>query len=384
MSYDVQIWSVNPITPDDVLLADEKLFAEELGWTYRTKNWQIVIGSSDRVLEEDLPEGIDALLPGISYVADLMLEPIHAPQSAHDKLASMSKRLAKESRGIVLDQQTGTFQTPTGLKRYTPQKREERFSILSLSWWFTDGPLLTKEGIVEFIDLLEKQLPEALPRRYGLFEPPQYEYSSFGKEHLIDFIYDNRESIVVWYPSRPVVYVHLTRSNKWGMNKQGFKSNYLKVEIEKSVLDQPGWFTTIMKFWKSASLIIRPFYGDVRTINNVLRSRSTYSVDGKTDFHPVRGPWWKGIPRKLGHAAVLGSPYISKWSKFENSVQSKGNLAFITNQNWKDKKDVAKLIGGVPKNIAQRKTPKRVTTKRHGFRSSLIEWNTEYPSVWPF
>ncbi len=127
MSYDIQIWSVEQVAPDGGLLSDENLLTEGSGWVYRTKNWQVVIGQSYKVIDEDLPEGIDALLPGIQYVADIMLEPIHAPKTAHAKLTSISKKLAKTSRGVILDQQIGTFQTPAGLKRYIPDKREERF-----------------------------------------------------------------------------------------------------------------------------------------------------------------------------------------------------------------------------------------------------------------
>ena len=384
MSYDIQIWSVKQLVPDDGLLSDENLIVEGSGWVYRTKNWQIVVGQSHKVIDEDLPEGIEALLPGIHYAADIMLEPIHAPKSAHAKLKSISKKLAKTSHGVILDQQLGTFQTPAGVKRYMPDKREERFSVLILSWWFNDGPLLTKDGLDRLLNLMESQLPEALPRRYGQFEPPQHEYSGAKRDHLLNFLNDNMDTSVVWYPNRPVLGIHVFCSKQWGMKRQGFKSNYIKVLIESSVLEQPGWATSIRKFWKSASLIIQPYFGDVRTINNAIRSRSYYAGDGKTDFHPVCGPWWKGIPRDLGHAAVLGHPYISNWPKFKKSGEIEGNLAFISNNNWMGKKNIARTIGGVPKNIAQRKVPKRVVTRKYGSKASMIEWNTEYPSLWPF
>ena len=384
MSYDIQIWSTEKVTPDDELLTDENLLADGLGWVYRTNNWQIVIGQSNKVIDEDLPEGVEALLPGIQYVADIMLEPINAPKIAHSKLNSISKRMAKNSHGIILDQQLGTFQTPAGVKRYMPKKREERFSILVLSWWFNDGPLLTEEGLDRLISLMERKLPEALPRRYGQYEPPQHIYSSENKTHFLKFLSDNMETSVVWYPNRPVIGVYLFCSKQWGMKRQGFKSNYIKVLFESSVLEQPGWALSIRKFWKSASKIIQAYYGDVRTLNNAIRSRSSYSIDGKTDFHPVRGPWWKGIPSKIGHAAVIGDPYLSIWNRFVKSSEIDGNLAYISNEKWSGKRDLSKNISGVPRNIAQRNKPKMITTKRHGYKSSHVEWNKDYPSLWPF
>jgi hypothetical protein len=384
MSYDIQIWSIEQVAPDDELLSDENLLADGLGWVYRTKNWQIVIGHSNKVIDDDLPEGAEALLPGILYVADINLEPINAPKTAHSKLNSISKRMAKNSHGIILDQQLGTFQTPAGVKRYMPKKREKRFSILVLSWWFNDGPLLTEEGLDRLISLMERKLPEALPRRYGQYEPPQHIYSSENKAHFLRFLSDNMETSVVWYPNRPVIGVYLFCSKQWGMKRQGFKSNYIKVLFESSVLEQPGWAISIRNFWKSASKIIQPYYGDVRTLNNAIRSRSSYSIDGKTDFHPVRGPWWKGIPSKLGHAAVIGDPYFSIWNRFVKSSEIDISLAYLSNKKWSGKRDASKIIGGVPRNIAQRIKPKTITTKRHGYKSSHVEWNKDYPSLWPF
>lgn len=384
MSYDIQIWSVDTIALDEALLAESNWQIEGSGWVYRTRNWQIVIGSSVKALQEDLPDGIETILPGIRFLAELNLEPINAPKTAHAKMASVSKRLAKASHGVILDQQTGTFNLPSGVKRYQPKKRDERFSILRLSWWFTDSPLLTKQGLEKFIQLLECQLPEALPKRYGLFEPPQHLYSETGRDHFLNLLINNVSPGIVWYPNRPVVGVNQLCSNQWGMTNQGFKANYFQISLEHSILQQPGWSTEIRSFWRNASKIVRPFYGDVRTLNNFLRMGPTYAADIKTDFHPVRGPWWKGIPRKLGQAAVIGNPYTKHYPEFMRIAELENGLAFLSNENWKYSNDIAKKIGGVPKNISQRRNPKRIKKRVGRMKMSTIEWNEDYPSTWPF
>lgn len=384
MSYDIQIWSIYPNKLNEAPSLDDKWQKEDSGWVYRTRNWQIVISSSVKVLKEDLPEGIEAILPGISNLTELNLEPIHAPKSACDKLISVSKSLAKASHGVILDQQTGYFNSPSGVKRYQPKKRDERFSILCLSWWFTDSPLLTKQGLEKFLQLLECQLPEALPRRYGLYEPPQYIYSETRKDHFLELLFNNVSPGIVWYPNRPVVGVSQLCSSQWGMSNQGFKANYFKINLEHSILMQPGWSTELISFWRNASKIIQPYYGDVRTLNNNLRLGPTYGSDIKTDFHPVRGPWWKGIPRKLGHATVIGNPYTKLWPEFISLAEVENELAFLSTDNWKDPKAVAKIIGGVPKNISQRRTPKRIKKRVGGMKMSTIDWNEDYPSTWPF
>jgi len=321
------------------------------------------------------------LLAGISYMAELNLEPISAPKSAHKLLKAVSSHLGKVAHGLILDPQIDTIYTPSGVKRYQPQKREERFSILAMSWWFGEGPLLKSTKVDEFIGLLEKMLPKALPRRYGLFEPPQYIYSETGRRHFLGFLQEHLDDVIVWYPHRPVVNVSLHCSAKWGVDRLGFRVNYVEVEIESAVLEQPGWKTAIGRFWRAASKAIQPFYGDIRTLKGFVRMGASFGGDIQTDFHPVKGPWWTGIPRVLGHAAVLGPPYLSLWPKFVETAQVEDGIAFLSTTDWASHEEASNLVGGVPDAIAQRWIPEWAETP---FGGKAIRYNTEYPPDWPF
>lgn len=381
MSYDVQIWSVGPIPLPDALPDAEAWQPEGSAWVRASKHWQIVVSSSVQVLSEDVPEDVAPLIPGISYLAELNLEPIGAPKRAHKLLGTVSRHLGRAAHGVVLDPQTDTVLTPAGVKRYRPQRRDERLSILSLPWWFTEGPLLTEAGRYEFVSLLERALPEALPKRYGLFEPPQHRYSETGREHFLGFLREHLDEVIVWYPHRPVANVSISCSSQWGATRQGFRTNYVTVDVEAKALDQPGWATALDRFWRAASRAIQPFYGDVRTLRGFARMGATYGTDMETEFHPVKGPWWIGIPRVLGHAGVLGAPYVALWPRFVKAAQVVAGLAFLSTDDWTNRKEVSNLAGGVPDTLAQRWIPEWAATRYGG---KAVNWNTEYPPTWPF
>ena len=381
MSYDVQIWSVHPIRLAEVLPDVDKWQPEGDDWVYESRRWQIVVGSSVKVLIEDVPEDVVGLVPGISYLTELNLEPVGASKRAYKLLDSVSKRLGKTAHGVVLDPQTDTIATPTGVKRYRPQRRSERFSILTFSWWFTDGPLLTESGLEDFVGLLERLLPEAMPRRYGLFEPPQHQYSETGREHYLGFLHEHLDGIHVWYPHRPVVGVSMSCSSSWGACRQGFRANHVEIHLETEALRQPGWDVALDRFWRAASQAIRPYYGDVRTLEGFLHMGATYGSDADTGFHPVRGPWWTGIPRTAGHAIVLGEPYLDLWPRFAEAALAADGLAFLSTDDWKTPDDVSDLVGGVPEQLAQRWVPEWTATPYGG---KTINWNTELPPQWPF
>ncbi len=381
VSYSIQIWSVHPIRPAETLADVAKWHEEGSAWVYESRDWQIVVGSSVKVLVEDIPEDLVGLIPGVSYLTELNLEPIGASKRAYGLFDSLSKRLGKAAYGVVLDSQTDTMVTPCGVKRYRPQRRSERFSILALSWWFTEGPILTHSGLEHFVGLLERLLPEAMPRRYGLFEPPQHQYSETGREHFLGFLHENLDGIFVWYPHRPVVGVSMSCSPNWGARRQGFRANHVAVKVEAEVLRQPGWDVALDRFWRAGSQAIRPYYGDVRTLEGFLRWGATYGSDTDTAFHPVMGPWWAGIPHTAGHAIVLGEPYLALWPRFADVAQVADGLAFLSTNDWTSPGEVSSLVGGVPDELAQRWMPKWTATPYGG---KTINWNTELPSQWPF
>jgi hypothetical protein len=362
------------------LLNEQSWEGGDDSWVRSGKNWQLVVGPSDKVLPEDVPEDVLPLLSGIQFRTDINLEPISAPRSAYTLLKRVARCLAGEAHGIILDPQDGQIITPSGIKRYQATPRNERFSILEMSWWFTDGPLLSVEGLVSFVELLEKLLPEALARRYGLYEPPQYTYEETGKVHFLQFLQENLTQGVVWYPRRPVLGVYLTIDNSFGPSIRGFRASHVTLTFESQVLDQPGWSAGLIEFWKRASHLISPFYGDVRILDGYIKSGASYAVDGKTQGHPVYGPWWGGIPRSLGQAAVLGEPYLSLWSEFATAGNLSEGLAFLTTSEWRKKEEVSLLIGSVPTDIAQPSrselTPQESIKKRGPV--------TAYPSRWPF
>ena len=74
-----------------------------------------------------------------------------------------------------------------------------------MSWWFEHGRVLEPDWIDAFLALLERCVPEALPERYGLWEPPQHVFEETGREHLMAFLSEHMGEVIVWYANRPAV-----------------------------------------------------------------------------------------------------------------------------------------------------------------------------------
>lgn len=384
MSYDINIWSIKPIIiPENLPFANEWKIIKQSAYL-EGKNWQIVLTSSAKVLEEDIPEEIFPQLPGIKFLTEVNLEPIGAPKSAYVKLNQIVKHVGEKINGIVEDKQSDKIYMPTGVSKYIPVKgkKNERFSTLAFTWLFTESPLLEKNGVKRFVKLLEKYLPEALPRRYGLYEPPQFKLEEKGLEHFIEFLEKNRSNFGVWYPTKPVISVSVCFDEEWGFRHYGgsnkFRANYVEVEIDSEVLNQLGWEDHLRKFWRALSVFIKPFYGDVRFLNNLIRSKTTYWIDAKSERHPIKTWWWKGVPKSLGQAIVIGEPYVDLWNEIKENGTKHDRLYFVSTHDWRRGEEVDKILGKVPRDIAQVGpffVDKMLSKEHHEIK---------YPQVFPF
>ena len=155
--------------------------------THVRRGWQIVIGIPIKVLPEDIPEQIARILPGIGYLMELNLSPIDAPEAARKFLSRSGSAIARAARGVTFDPQADQLTLPSGIKRFVKPEGSENASVLSMSWWFVEGPIPRGE-FGRLLDALETELPEALPRRYGRFEPPEHAYAETGREHFLKFL----------------------------------------------------------------------------------------------------------------------------------------------------------------------------------------------------
>lgn len=378
MSYDIQIWSV--LQPEFLGLPLKSEVWKNHGdaWVLESHSWQIIASKADRVLPEDMPDGILSAIPGIQFCTELRLQPIDAPESAKKKLLQIAGSLAKASRGVFLDCQTDELVTPKGLKRFLPKARTERFASLELGWWFLDDHIFSKDGIDGLLNIVETLIPEALPRRYGLYEPPQFLLKEQDREHLLNFLVENIDESPVLYTTRPILELAFSCTREKHDPRLGFKANYISVACEASVIEKPGWQEGLRRFWLSVSSYLNVFYSEARTLKGYVRMGPTYGVDQKTEKSPIRSWFWRGIPEELGHAIVLGTPYKELWSEVsEDGGQKYENLLVMDCGKWTDEN---KLMLKIPNDIRQIHSP------RHEFNSDALsdKWIDTYPVIWPF
>jgi hypothetical protein len=367
MSYDLRIFTSVKQNYEELIT---KLNAQKIpdGFILPLKNSQITVFSEIVVDDEDIPTSISCQLPGIQYLIECSLEPYTTDKKQITELIKLAKQIAQNGHGVIEDPQTDETILPSGIKRVTAIEKTERFSAVILSWWFNHGALREEENLIKLLNEMERTVPEALPRRYGLYEPPQDKFSS--KDEFVSFLKKNIDDTVVWYPSKPVIDVNLVVPKEIGPEKWGYRFSHLSIEIDSAVLTMPGWRVSINRFFKNISQLFDPFYGDMRIIHQLIRWGNNYGVDGETEDHPIVGGAWNGMPRKSGFGLVLGDPLLDhvKYNK-DYLLLNNGCKLIIEEENVNLYRDLE-----IPDDLYQ---PQKINQAAFGFTG-------RYCKLWPF
>ena len=375
MSYDLQVWSATrPALPG--CLPDRDWSESESGWTHSVRKWQLVVQQPVAIEAEDLPRDLAQSLPGLAFLTEIHLEPASAPQSARRLATNAANAIAKSAYGVVVDDQLGTPAVPRGVKRYRTEAGGS-VDLLTMSWWWMGGALTTIESLECFLDRLNEYVPEAVPRRYGLYEPPEFKLEEQGRGHLVQFLCEAGSDFVIAYTTQPALGLTFNMQEEPGLGPHGFVAHHLRIDFDRSVLAQPGWEVALKRFWRVISQLLDPFYGDVRTLKGYERRGSRLWVPQGAEDHPVDGPFWAGVPPGPAHAVVVGTPYLELWPQVGGATA--GGPRLLCAEDWSWQTDVLKSVGGVPGDLADLRETSSSAEVLIPPRGPL-----KYPRVWPF
>jgi hypothetical protein len=341
MSYDVQVFSIEePNAP-----------ASEEG-----RGWQIAVDGPLAVEPEDIPAQVRTLLPGLRFLTQFCLEG-NTPSSAQKQLLSMARGLARSARGVVVDQQQGTIETPRGVQRLEIKREGTGGGLLELSWFVEDIALLTRVLPGEMLDLFQRTIPEVLPRRYGLWEPPQFKLATDGIDHLRGFLAGHFRDHVIWYGHKPCQYVFISVPDRLP-DPRGFRCGRLRLVIDGKAASDSAWRLELTRLWLSVADLIQPFYAEIRR--------------GEC---PTKSWWWNGIPMATPSALLIGKPYTAFWPDFVAATRpSATGLHYLEHFVEPAADGVENRCPPPPVTIAQ-PDPTRQTVRPNRIL---------YPEVWPF
>ncbi len=242
----------------------------------------------------------------------------HVPASSSERARtlarSLARHLAQANGGAAFDPQADRLLWPRGRKsRVQARRSEERIDVVELRWFLP--PSRWPAAAQSLVELLRRRCPEALPRRYGCWEPLEHRASPDAPEAFVDFVLDPQNDQPFWYSSRPSFGgMAIAPIDPYARPEEGDNAvAELHVTFDGSLLrDDARWRETIVRLFAAGASDMGAFFavaqverGWLVSTNNRLwadeRTQSASSI--------LRGRNWQGLPATPAWLTWFGDPY---------------------------------------------------------------------------
>ena len=307
MSYDLQVFAQQALTADDLrrLLAEAGLAVDDAGSA--TDSLTVVRGARAvysftldlpvPIEAEDVPEEVTAVLLGPSYLYALLVEGSSATETPH--AVRFARRLAKAAGGVVFDQQTDEIWARGNL-RPAPSVQRGRFDVVEVHWYVRSGTAGATAARA-WLELAARYLPEALPRRFGSYEPLPMKLDVDGPEAFVEAVTTETISSVSFSTSAPCIGGSLAAgADRWDLRSHG-------LSLHRGALGDPRWRGALQRLFVDFAVATEAVLATAQVQRGVGWSGRSAWYDAtveQTAYLAPRGRWM-GLP-----------PYPVWWSWF--------------------------------------------------------------------
>ncbi|MGB3858833.1 MAG: hypothetical protein WA912_06215 [Ornithinimicrobium sp.] len=223
----------------------------------------------------------------------------------------LARGLSDAVEGAVYDCQDGQLLWPrsrTGHRRTGTVTAEDGLvDALHLSWYFRPADLPDRFEH-RLLDLMRGSLPEAVPQRYGDYEPPQHRLERDGDDHFTAFAATMDGTF--WTGRRPVVSAHYTRRLGRSVHRsQARQVGYLEISLLLDAVDTPAWRAELQYTLVSIAELSRAFYAQAAVGRRYRGVRLASDGDTRSPEPLATGYGWQGLPNRPVWLAWFGDIY---------------------------------------------------------------------------
>ncbi|MFW6773367.1 hypothetical protein ACOACO_03710 [Nocardioides sp. CPCC 205120] len=239
---------------------------------------------------DDVPSEVDVAVLSVSYRYDILVEGSAAADIPH--AVRFARRLARHCGGAVLDLQTDEMWAPAGTRTVERPQRESRIRAVDLGWYCLREDFAAEPAEV-FIAAAERLLPEALPQRFGDYEPLRGKLAKVGASGFIT-AWREADWALFTSGSPPCTGGYLESGGDRGA-REPFWS--MSLTFLADPLEEPGWRSAVRRLFTALASDLPAFYATAEvTAGHIWSGRSLMS-DSATEqrISPLRNERWLGL-----------------------------------------------------------------------------------------
>ncbi|MDQ0896055.1 hypothetical protein [Agromyces ramosus] len=321
MSYDLAVYAARASSVEelrDLVAQGSGLQVDEA--TVRTltivrgvrRRYSFTVDGPDAVDFEDIPAEVAAAVLGVRWLYSISVEGTTESEVLH--AVRFARRLAQALNGAVVDQQTDEVWSRSQSRKVQKPQRESRVSTVDVAWYCLREDLATDAAVL-FVDAARRFLPEALPRRFGEYEPFQGKLVEAGLDGFTK-AWADATSMLFTAGSGPCIGGHLSA----GPSAQ-FPDRFWSISLtfHAEPIREVGWQEALRALFVTLADELPAFYASAEvTEGHIWTGRSLWS-DSETEWgiSPVRyRDGWTGLPPKPTWWTWLGRPFMEYHSAF--------------------------------------------------------------------
>jgi hypothetical protein len=270
-----------------------------------------------RVESDDLADPVVDAVVAPRWVVQLSIPA--GRTKGDEKLAlRLARHFAEAFGGGVYDPQQDAVVWPRRRRQYRPAAAEERIRLVNVEWFV---PPSRAQALPEkWLELAGSLLKEALPRRYGTFEPLQHRIDESGLEGFSTFWREQGESPYggdfFWTATPPCFggSAFFPDPREPGPRWASAAARYigLSADFDGRALerDEP-WREAVAALFLELAAGVGAFYAAGYVKRNVIAKRGQIWHDQDTESLHLSRRWWEGLPPHPTWLAWFGDPYRS-------------------------------------------------------------------------
>ena len=253
---------------------------------------------------EDVPEDVTAAVLGVSHMYTVTVEGSAEAEIPH--AVRFARTLAQSLGGAVQDQQLDDVWARGASRTATRPQRGDRVNIIRMEWYTRKTKLGDDFGHV-YASLCRRLLPEALPRRFGEFEPFQGRLDERGDEGFAQ-AWRDATTLLFFTATSPCISGHLSA----GPNERFPNPIWtMSITAHHEPLNDANWREAVRRFFVSIAEQVDAFYASAEVVRGNIWNGRSLSVDGNSEWpiSPARREGWMGLPPYPVWSAWYGGPY---------------------------------------------------------------------------
>ena len=258
---------------------------------------------------EDLPDVVSSRTVGVTVTYQLVVEGSAAPSF---KIASrVAAEMAASIRGVVYDPQLDDVTWPKGGTRAFRPPAATTVDSVEYRWYVRREDMAPEIGRRAF-EVIRRLLPEALPRRFGGYEPLQFKLDVGGPDAFFDQW--RRESYLFWKGNRPCFGGHTSGlSDDLEYPQLPHPVGSVSLTFDSRAFDDERWRLDLVTLFCTMIAETASFCAVAEVTRNLrfAGGSTSHGPDTEARFASIIRGEWQGLPPDPPWLIWTGSLYES-------------------------------------------------------------------------